>query len=284
MSRARTALVAVLLALAGCQRCGQKPQAPHVDSAPDAGAALSSRCASAQETIDACDDVLVDFAPGDTTVVRLCRLAPVDDGDDAPDGRTRVELRQSGMSVGCGQLSDVTSLAALCAGAREGEAPCLDKFTRDNLAPTPRFWAPKSFAPSKLIAFFGDALDSDQLSVEIVQVGRGFSHTVFWAEHGRTARPFVYSKLEDVDGDGVPEVLGWEIEPELDECQPYAPLAIFKLQGQGQNSRYARDDGLMEKWAREHGKAWRGAEPDASIRECDDSEPESSASDAPEGH
>ena len=84
-------------------------------------------------------------------------------------------------------------------------------------------------------------------------------------EAGRTPKPFVFARLEDVDQDGVPELLGWEQQAELDECQPYIPMAVFSLEPRG----YVRNEAMMEKWAHEHFKSWRGPEPDSTIRECE---------------
>jgi hypothetical protein len=271
MQRALCTLV--LLAAAGCSRCGEtarKPELPGPGGAAAASgaagekSALSPECLGPEERVQSCEDTEVKFSAAERVTVRLCRLQPHDDPGEPPDGRSRFELRAAGKRLACGKLGDVASLAAICSGPEE--AACLGRIGQDNLVPGARFWAPKRFAGARLIAFFGDALDADTPSVELVQLRGGAARTVFYSEPGRTERPFVFSQLEDLDGDGVPELLGWEAVPELDVCQPYTPLAIFTL---GENG-YTRNEALMEKWARAHGKAWRGPEPDPSIRECDE--------------
>jgi hypothetical protein len=141
----------------------------------------------------------------------------------------------------------------------------------DNLVASERFWAPKS-SKQNLLVFFGEVLDSDLPSIEIVRIRKGDARTVFYSEPGRTDRTLVFSRLDDVDGDGVPELLGWERQAELEECQPYIPLAIFKLGEDG----YVRNNALMESWAKRNGKKWLGSEPKDDVQICEDDEPEPS--------
>ena len=61
-------------------------------------------------------------------------------------------------------------------------------------------WAPRG-SKENLIVFFGEVLDSDLPSIEIVLIKKGRAHTVFHSEPGRTERKFVFSRLEDVDKD-----------------------------------------------------------------------------------
>lgn len=259
----KTALVALLWAAAGCSRCGEPrilEEAAARRPAASAGAGGARfGCARPGETVVDCEETQVTFGPGERVTVRLCRVS---EGDELGESPTRLELVEDGRSLYCGKLDDVGGLATICAGPEE--AACTARIAKDNLAPSARFWAPKSFARSRLLVFFGEVPESDLAAVEIVRVQRGSAQTVLHSEAGRTQRPLVFAKLEDVDKDGVPEVLGWQLPAALEECQPYIPLAIFSLSAAG----YARNDALMERWALAHGKAWRGPEPDESVREC----------------
>lgn len=252
------AALALLLA-AGCSRCGE-PAEPQVSTRD--GGTTSFGCVQGGDRVNSCEDVELAFAAKDKVVVRLCRLEPRGEPGESEQGRTRVELRRGKRSIGCVRLEDVSSLSAICNGP--DEAACLSRVGADNLAQTRRFWAPRRFASSRLVVFFGDVLDSDVAAVEIVQIDRK-ARNVF---HQKPGRPFVFSRLEDVDKDGVPELLGWQAPAELAECQPYLPQAIFSLGKEG----YARNEALMEKWARGHGKPWHGPDPNPAIRVCDEDE------------
>jgi hypothetical protein len=216
------------------------------------------------DRVTGCDDAEVSFPSGEKVTVHLCRLEPRDEPGEAEGGFTHAELRVGDKSIGCVKLEDVSNLGMLCAGPDEDT--CLSRLAADNLAVSDRFWAPRRFARSQLLVFLGDALESDVPSIEIVRVQGGVARSVFYSEHDRTPGEFVFSRLLDLDGDGVPELLGWQRAADLDDCQPYIPMAVFKLGEAG----YARDVGLMEKWAREHGKRWRGPDPDDSITDCED--------------
>jgi hypothetical protein len=268
MKRPRLAWLA-LLAAAGCSRCAEKPVVPKTDAPRQAGKpAAASSCVGPNEHVASCDDVDVRF-PGDPVTVRLCRLKPRDMPGDHPEGAIRAEIRANGKAAACGKLEHVGTMGSICSGPDESE--CLLRVARDNMAATERFWAPKS-SKEHLLVFFGEVLDSDLPSIEIIRVRGGTAQTVFHSEPGRTERSFVFSRLEDVGGDGVPELLGWERQAELEECQPYIPLAIFKL---GENG-YVRDDALMERWAKRNGKNWLGPEPNDDVQTCEDDEPEPS--------
>ncbi len=265
-------LLALLLALfAGCSRCAEDKPVPKLASSVGAGQAAREpvfACAAKGDHLESCEEALVPFAAGDSVTVRLCRLTPRDEAGEAQDGVTRLELLQTGKSIGCGKLSDVASLSALCSGP--AESACLARLAQDNLATSARFFAPRAYASSRLLLFFGDALDSDTPSVELIQVNNGAARTVFYSEAGKTERPFIFNKLEDVDGDGKPELLGFEAMPELDACQPYLPEAVFSLLGEGEVAKFVRNDALMEKRARAQGKEWHGPLPDPSVRVCEE--------------
>ena len=273
-TRRRTSLrvfvtAALLMSAAGCSKCGGEKVAPGAEA--DAGlsaegAPASSTCLQPHDQIASCEDTSVPFL-GELVTVRLCRLKPRDVPGEIPEGITRAELRVGGKPAGCVNLEDVGSLSTICTGPQE--ASCLARVGGDNLAHTDRFWAPRH-SKENLLVFFGEVLDSDLPSIEVVRIKGGKAHSVFRREPGRTEEKFVFSRLEDVDKDGVPELLGWERPAELEDCQPYIPLAVFKLRGDA----FARDDKLMEAWAERNGKAWHGAEPDDSIRECEDDSPE----------
>ena len=270
MPRFAAPLLLILASLAGCARCGKSGKMPEVEAsvggrAPGKPAPAATTCAAAHEQVVSCHDTDVPF-PGERVTVRLCRLRPRDLPGDPAEGATRAELRVRGKPVGCVKLEDVGSLSTICSGP--AEASCIARVGKDNLARTDRFWAPKS-SKQHLLVFFGEVLDSDLPSIEIVRFQRGAAQSVFHAEPGRTDHTFVFSRLEDVDSDGVPELLGWERPAELEDCQPYIPLAVFKLRDTG----FVRDDKLMEAWAVRNDKAWHGPNPDDSIRECEDDEP-----------
>jgi hypothetical protein len=267
----RRALLLLLIAVAGCQRCSERPTVPKTDPAKQAelraGAPAASSCLNPHEQAASCEDTDVPF-PGAPAVVRLCRLHPHEVPGEPAEGLTRAELLMGGKSVGCGKLEDVGSLGSICNGPEESQ--CLARVAADNLARTERFWAPKA-SKERLVVFFGDVVNSELPSIEIVRLQGGRAQTVFHSEPGRTERELVFSRLEDVDGDGVPELLGWERQAELDECQPYIPLAIYKLRDSG----FERDDKLMEQWAQRNGKKWLGPEPNDDVQECgDEDEPE----------
>src|SRR5207302_3133273 len=104
----RSALLALLVAAAGCSRCtcGEHKSVPKLASAGADGAAPTSPCVAAEDRVAACQDTEVPF--GDERVtVRLCRLEPRDEPGDRPEGATRAELRAAGRTLGCVKLEDV---------------------------------------------------------------------------------------------------------------------------------------------------------------------------------
>ncbi len=67
---------------------------------------------------------------------------------------------------------------------------------------------------------------------------------------------WVDPKFEDLDGDSVPELLGWEVSSQNLYCD-YIPRAVFALKA----GRCVRDDAAMERWAKTNKVAWWGPEP-----------------------
>ena len=233
----RRCALALLLAAFGCGRCGKPAPAPVPKLAPKPAAV----------TPKGCSDLRIAFAVPVT--VRFC-------------GKV-TEVRSDDGTITKLQLGEPPSLTAICSGSEEHA--CLARLAHSNLARTDKLWAPRSARAAGLIFFFADAEDGDAPAIEIVQAGRGPARSVFFSEQGKTKPPFVFASVEDLDGDGVPELLGLQAIPELDECGPYAPTAVFKLSAGG----FQRDEGLMKKWAQDHRKEWHGPEPDPKLRVCD---------------
>jgi hypothetical protein len=178
-------------------------------------------CAAPGETLNSCVDVNVVMPGLPPTTVRACEFVP-----QVTKEPRRVAVLQNGQILGCLVMTD------------------LERWGDQLFLFDPRY------ASTGLLVFKHHTYANDLERLEILQVGRGEVHTVF---RGRWLN---FKGLEDLDGDGVPELLGEEKAAKSPHCD-YIPTAVFRLK----SGRFVRDDAAMERWAAAHGMAWWGPEP-----------------------
>jgi hypothetical protein len=176
-------------------------------------------CAVTGETLGACVDFPTEISGAPATTVRACEFTPV-----SAEGARRLSIRQAGKTLACVVMTDLARWDAKGAQLFSVEG--------------------------NLLLFKHHAYASDVDRYEILLVGPGEAHAAYRG-HWLNLR-----KLEDLDGDGIPELTGWENAPQNQYCD-YVPTAVFALRG----GRFVRDDAAMERFAKKHDAPWWGPEP-----------------------
>ena len=224
-------IVAVLVTGCATTRPDPLPDSPRVgghdfpllaqnESAPPPVGDPLHACAAPGETLGACVDFPAAIPGVPATTVRACEFTPA---TVVGGVRRRVSIVQNGHILACVVMTDLAQV-------KEDQLFAIE--------------------PPRLLVFkhYGYASDVDRY--EILQVGAGEAHTAYRG-HWLNLR-----KWEDLDGDGAPELTGWENAPQNQYCD-YVPTAVFALR----DGRFVRDDAAMERFAKKTNEPWWGPEP-----------------------
>lgn len=182
----------------------------------------SHGCAAPGETLTDCVDAEVPVPGVPPTTLRACAFVP-----PAAKDQRRIALLQKGRILACLVMTD------------------LERTPDDQL-----YRLDPKFAATGLLVFTHHGYASDLDRLEILQVGDGAVTTAFrghWLN---------FLRFDDLDGDGVPELLGTENASQSLQCD-YIPTAVFALK----RGRYVRDDAAMERLAKANQEPWWGPEP-----------------------